>query len=275
MNLDKQALKTLLSYDVLNPSDTPKIAFEYAKNQGLMFDMVSQDHDEIVMALQAQMKNISKKRITNLFLASLSTGYKHWRIGLPTYALLQSFLAHRFEAEDVIHLPNQCKYCESSQTEWVDRSFAQQISYSVGGVVDYSIYYLHFYLQQHLLLPNVEPSTKDFDIFISILNWIKHAAPKETPTVLQKKIKQITGFKSREEERKGLIETLGYCSILETATHKGFLNQFTLLGLAPQKTHSSDWRYPVDWWSGKDGLNSAALQFWFGDYPLLSSFFVV
>ena len=43
------------------------------------------------------------------------------------------------------------------------------------------------------------------------------------------------------------------------------LTRYVNMGVAPRKTHSSDWRYPVDFWLGKDGLNRAALEFWFGE----------
>lgn len=69
-----------------------------------------------------------------------------------------------------------------------------------------------------------------------------------------------------------LIETLGYCSILEVNRHKGFLNDCTILELAPQKSHSSDWTYPADWLKGENKLNKDALMFWFGNYTELKKY---
>lgn len=74
------------------------------------------------------------------------------------------------------------------------------------------------------------------------------------------------------DKKKALLETLGYCSILETNEHKGFLKKYTNLASAPRKTHSSDWNYPVDFWLGKDGINKDAFKFWFGEYKELEQF---
>jgi hypothetical protein len=44
------------------------------------------------------------------------------------------------------------------------------------------------------------------------------------------------------------------------------LTVYTNPGLAPSKSHSSNWAWPVDFWTGKDGINRDAFDFWFGDY---------
>ena len=31
------------------------------------------------------------------------------------------------------------------------------------------------------------------------------------------------------------------------------LHQYTNLSIAPKKRHNSDWHYPIDFWTGKDG----------------------
>ena len=31
------------------------------------------------------------------------------------------------------------------------------------------------------------------------------------------------------------------------------LHQYTNLSIAPKKRHNSDWYYPIDFWTGKDG----------------------
>ncbi len=86
------------------------------------------------------------------------------------------------------------------------------------------------------------------------------------------KIGNIRGFKSNTEQRQALLETLGYCSILETKEHKGLLEHYTNCASTPRKTHSSDWNYPVDFWSGKDGINKQAFRFWFEEYKELEQF---
>ena len=74
------------------------------------------------------------------------------------------------------------------------------------------------------------------------------------------------------DQAQSLLETLGFCGILETEEHGGLLDGFVRLSTAPTKTHSSDWAYPVDFWTGKDGLNPKAMAFWFAEYQALAQF---
>jgi hypothetical protein len=90
---------------------------------------------------------------------------------------------------------------------------------------------------------------------------------------VSKSIREIDGFKCNKDEVKLLLETLGYCGILEPQGHESMLDRYISIGHAPRSSHSSDWRYPVDLWRGRDGINRRAMRFWFGDYTELSEFF--
>jgi hypothetical protein len=180
---------------------------------------------------------------------------------------MQTFPFHQYEGfhenSDV------CKFCASAIEEQVDLNFFNQCRYFVGGIISKNIYELTFFLKQANLLIDVYPSQSDFEIFIDIIKIISHIEVKATPNILKRQIKSISNFKSDDEQRQSLIETLGYCSILENSKHRGFLKDYTILGLASKKKHSSDWSYPVDWWIGSDGINKEAYDFWFGEYPEL------
>ncbi|MFB0840773.1 hypothetical protein [Paenibacillus oleatilyticus] len=268
MDIDKKALNILLSYDLLCPEKTSKEDFEYAKRAGLMFDKVELTHDEAIQLAIQEMKNCDKKHIINLFLASLSTDRLDWRTGLSAYTIMRMFPSHSFQGNE-----RYCDNCSYLYRDIVDLSFINGIRFDVGGIISGNIYAFHFMLSEHNKLPNQKPNERDFTLFRSILNTLENAATNDGPSKLEKEIKKIDGFKSTKESRKALLETLGFCSILETEEHKGFLHKFTNLGLAPRLRHSSDWLYPVDWWKGKEGINRDALHFWFGDYEELSDLF--
>ncbi|WP_053483838.1 hypothetical protein [Lysinibacillus sp. FJAT-14745] len=269
MELNKKALKILSEYDLLHPDKTSEEDFQFAKDAGYMFDSITQTHDETIEFAFQELNKCKKKNMTDLFLSSLSSGRLDWRIGLSAYNILKVFPKHSVETNGV-----NCIICSSKPYELVDFSFINSIRFKIGGIISGRIYHLAFILQQHNKLPYVTPSIKDFDIFQSIIEIIRNAERNDTPSKVQKKIRKIEGFKSNEEQRKALLETLGFCSILETEEHKGFLHQFTNLGLAPGSRHSSDWLYPVDWWKGRDGINQDALKFWFGGYEELQNLFM-
>ena len=269
MELNGKALKILLKYNPLNPSELSEEDFQYAKDAGYMFEPVMQTHDEAMELAFLELSRCNKKHTADLFLSSFSQYRLDWRIGLSAYAIMKVFPKHSPKSNGY-----NCVICSSTLKEKVDFSFVNKVRFNLGGIITGEIYDLNFILQQHNNLPHIEPTTTDFEIFKTIIEVIVNAENNDGPSKIQKKIGKIEGFKSKEEQRKALLETLGYCSILETEKHKGFLHQYTNLGLAPRFKHKSDWRYPVDWWKGIDGINKEALEYWFGEYDELKSLFV-
>ncbi|MBD0256323.1 MAG: hypothetical protein ICV83_11450 [Cytophagales bacterium] len=270
---DKKALSILAKYDLLHPEDTSKTDTEYAVKMGLMFDPVHEEHDLVIENLFKTYSQCRKKHITDLFIASLSANRPEWRTAFAIYAIMQTFPKHLFAPAGAGLLENQCRICSNAPKQKTDLSFANQTRFFAGGIIDDNIYYYNFFLTQHQLLPRQDPNSNDFRILNLIFERINEAGDKETPSTLQKKLGAIKEFKSTEEQRTVLIESLGYSSILETKVHRGFLHKYTDLSLAPKKSRSSDWQYPVDWWTGKDGLNREALRFLFGENELLSAFY--
>jgi hypothetical protein len=90
---------------------------------------------------------------------------------------------------------------------------------------------------------------------------------KTKPKDLHKCLKKIDGFKVSSTQCRVLVEALGIAGILETKEHKGYLTRYTNPGMAPSKSHKSDWAHPADFWTGADGVNKEALAFWFGACP--------
>lgn len=266
MNSDrKKSIQILLSHNILKPEKTSKEDFELAKSNGLMFDVEIQSHEHAIVIIQHAIKKIKKSQVTDSFLQSFGSGQLEERAIFPVFAIMQTFPIHDFEPYSTEN-SQVCRVCASNREKKVNRSFLNLARYKTGGVVTHDIYAYAFYLQQFNLMETKRPSTQDIDIFREILNCFAKAKPNETPSDIQKKIKLIAGFKSNEEQRRVLIDSLGFCSILETKEHAGFLKHYTCLELAVRKSRSSDWRYPVDFWTGKDGINKGALNFWFGEY---------
>ena len=268
---DPKALKILLDYDVFSPSSTSEADFEYAKKAGMLFNIEPQSHDIALEHAQQLRIDINKSHVTNLFLASLSTNRLEWRAGLAPYAIMQSFPNHTFKPYSLQN-DYTCAICCSEPEAKVNRSFLNSGRFILGGLMGYDVFEIAFSLQQHNLLVDVQPTEKDCQIFSSILDIIENAEDNEPPAKLQKKLQKIDGFKSTEEQRRSILTTLGFCSVLETEKHKGFLHAFSNMCQVPRKSRSTYWRYPIDWWMGSDGLNKEAVKFWFGDYPQLKKF---
>ena len=263
--MDKRALKILSNYNLLEPSKTSDDDFQYAKSKGYMFEPLKQSHDEALEMAFSEFSKCTKKNVTDLFLASLSTHRLEWRAGLPAYAYMRACPKHQYQ-RDLSDFC--CKLCATIKEQIVDFSYINKMIFGYGGfVTDPVLKDVAFMLKQHNKLEVIEPTAQDFKIFNSILQILKNAEADDSPSKIQKKLRTIKGFKSVEYQRRILLETLGYCSILETEKHKGLLHKqnFRNFGLGPHRPRS-DWHYPVGWWKGKDGVNQAALEFWFGEY---------
>ncbi len=277
MKRSKKALQILLKYDCENPNATSKEDFEFAKSHGLVFDMIELSHDECVNYLVCEKNKHPKRHFVNLFLASLSTRYLDWRCGLPVFAILQNFPQH-----DIIieywepvkdNVFERCKICKFDKERKENFIFENQIRFEIGGLISHNLKNYFLFLREHNKLEEVKPTQQDLEIFSTLMEIIINVKDNENvKTEVQKNIGKIKGFKSNIYQRKVLLETLGYCGILETSEHKSPFHEFILMNYAPRTSISSDWLYPVDFWKGKDGINKQAFKFWFGEYKELEKF---
>jgi hypothetical protein len=233
-------------------------------------------HDKWIDLLFEEHAKCSKEKAVNGFLSSFGTGNSGMRSGLPVFAIMQTFPGHKFQSPENDEF-SPCHICSSPYghpatiTDW---EFISDC-FNAGGLVGHSADNYYAYLKLFNEIENIPvPDAGSIQIFSEILDIILSARPEEN---LKKRIaKQIgksckSNFKDGEEVQL-MLETLGYCSILETDRHKGLLEKFTNLAAAPRKTHSSDWNYPVDFWLGKDGINTTAFQFWFGNFKELERY---
>ncbi|MGI1679254.1 MAG: hypothetical protein K6L75_11010 [Cellvibrionaceae bacterium] len=234
---------------------------------------IPQSHDEAVQ-LAIDLKNrLSIKQVSRNFVASLSSRKLIYRSGLPALAVMQKFPDHKFAHIKGFGPDNQCSTCISSRNNpsYQTKEFIEEGSESTGGLVSYGNIYMYWALlalQEEL--PELVPSESDYHILLKIIQTIENVPSDTTPRFLQKSLRTIKDFHSNEEQRITLLETFGYCGILQTEEHRGSLYKYTPLGLAPRKRHSSDWCYPVDWWMGKDGVNRSAVNFWFPELESLT-----
>ncbi|MDM5176099.1 hypothetical protein PO883_02680 [Massilia sp. DJPM01] len=286
--IDKKALKLLAQYNSisqayaglkrpLEPYEqrwidlrgvTTDEEFEYLKEHGLAFDPVDMKHDEAVQKCFEYVKQCKKSQVTDLFLSSFTSERLDCRSGFAPFAMMQTMPDHGFATSSA---PDFCAICSAASvytgmdvTDWnVNR-------YKHGSIWLLKVpYVIQFHLAQHVLLAQQKPTAEDFRIFNAILDTLRTVDAKTKPKDLHKYLKKIEGFKATNDQCRVLVEALGIASILETEEHEGYLTHFTNPGLAPSKSHSSDWAYPVDFWTGADGVNQKALAFWFGAYPAI------
>lgn len=282
-DINKKALKILKKYNVLAEGDIirghtlSEKEREYVEEhcittderkflaeKCLGFGFISITHDEALNNSFTHFKCSNKDDVVASFLVSLSSARLDYRSGLSAFAIMQTMPRHEFE-------PNRasfCKICSAPQKQiHLDLTALNRQRFFCGSMAVFKTpYEISFFLEQQSRLEVVQPNEKDFSIFNAILKIIVDAESGEKLTSIIKKIRVIDGFRITTDQCRYLLETLGFCGIMETKEHKGYLTYFTNPGLAPSKSHSSNWAYPVDFWTGGDGINREALKFWFGEY---------
>jgi hypothetical protein len=280
---DQRAVAALLKFNTYAdgayaPESTGGLSaeeFERAAAAGLLFrpNVRSLTHDEVVDSVCSALRSKPRRFYTDSFLAGLSSGSFVLRAGLSAYAAVHRLTPHAFAPPD---RGNYCALCGvEKERNLVQRNWLNRARFEVGGLLSPTVPDAMFYLHEHARLPQPIPLAEDFRIFSDILRVLSTAAADETvKKTVARRMARIPGHLSTAESRQLLLETLGYCGILETAQHGRMVDRFVRLAVAPKKAHSSDWQYPVDFWTGADGLNRDALSFWFGGYPELAEWTV-
>ena len=200
--------------------------YEHAISEGTLFrpDVIKLDHDELTLWILKQIARTTPESQTDLFLASLSTGRLEYRIGLPAYAAGRHLSAHEFH--ELTGNP-YCQICGSTREENIlFRNLNNRARFELGGLTSTLLGDLAFSLERQEELPPVKPNSADFQICAEVFRILSEAEPDETvKKTLSRRIRKIPGFKSNVAQTKFLLETLGYCGILETERHGGLLDR--------------------------------------------------
>ncbi len=265
--IDPKALKILLDYDLLNPEATSPEDFDYACKAGLMFPDVTMTHDEIVAAAIAEFKKADKASVADAFLVGIGQNIPYYRAALSAHAVMTHFPDHSFKSFTTEVERTHCGVCAIYEDQKVRSSFLNRCRWN-GCIVSREPDWLYFYLRQHNQDAHPKPTDDDIRVFIDFLDAISASDAAETPTTLSKRLRKLKIVKLSVEESRYLLDTLGYCGILQSGKHRGFIDRYTNY-LSPRKSRSSDWGYPVDFWTGEDGIDIDALQYWFGSYPAI------
>ncbi|KJS27550.1 MAG: hypothetical protein VR75_02620 [Hyphomonadaceae bacterium BRH_c29] len=225
-------------------------------------------HDAIVEWLVEERSKTNLERISNAFVASLSTRRLDLRSALGSYAFAECFPLHKLAQAPQRNLPSgnvACDYCGYVQLrppKDEDMSYLSQERAKYGGIRHNILPYPAYDLEQFRALSVPQPTQEDIFILRRILN-ISDSMPADAgPNALEKALTGV--FRSNKYERRTLIQILGFCGILQPRDKSGYFGEFTF---AFEETrphdHTNDWSYPIIWWQGSDGVNETAVRHYF------------
>ncbi len=239
---------------------TPSDDFEHAKQAGVMFDPIRVSHNDIVKRAIAAVGNLERRAVADAFIVSLTSRRLDLRSALGSFAVFQHFALHPAPRER-----EACPQCgeHSGQPHEEDLNVLNFERFKWGGVRHDQPLYASMDLELFSKLPRATPTAADIRVFRDVLKAIDDAPDKTSSAVLEKHLAKAV--KSNNAERDVLIGILGYCGVLATTAHPGYMSRFV------PKTDRDlperrfvDMAYPACWWQRVDGINSEALGYWFG-----------
>jgi hypothetical protein len=226
----------------------------YATRAGFMFPSKTLSHADILARVHHAVQAVSLQAITNGFLASLTSRRLELRSALGSYVVGRHVPDHAFVGSDA-----RCALCNTDAVANVDWNMLNFERYKWGGVRHLHLEYVAFDLERFSLLDVPAPTSEDLAVFLRILTIARTMPVTARVGDLEKALGKVV--QSNRDERRVLLEILGYCGILATPTHPGFASVFVPPRFRDER--SGDWSYPVCWWRGSYGVNATALAQFF------------
>jgi hypothetical protein len=247
----------------------PPAEVEYARAAGYLLEPRPMNHDQVVSWLCGVWGAVSRKEVTDAFLASLSTRRLDWRSALGSFAVARHFPQHPHPGGGA----RLCPTCEAVGGPVDD--LAGDLSqlnferFKWGGVRHLHPAYAALDLELFAKGERPVPTAEDLAIMNRLLEIVRGIGADARLDHLQRALGGHLA--SSKDERRVLLEVLGYCGILQHPDHPGFLDRFTPFAARRTASSHGDWSYPVEHWRGRHGVNGSALAFWFGDYAEIAT----
>jgi hypothetical protein len=233
--------------------------FDYAKQLGLMFDPIDVTHEAVIARALDIRQKIAPERVGRAFLASLSTRRMDWRSALGSLSAVLHLPSHSFVSRSN---SSYCAICgEVSSVAEVDLNVLNFERLKWGGVRHDRPHYAALDLEWFASLTVPEPTDKDLQSLSAAIETMSKLPANARPADLEKSLRGL--FPSNAWERRTIIDILGLAGILIPRNRPTFWGEYPFWTEREGPPNKNDWRYPVLWWSGSDGINRDALRYWF------------
>lgn len=220
-------------------------------------------HAKAVARLRSAIVNTDLRAVADAFIVGLHPDRCVYRAGLRAYGIGMSFPAHSFQPHNRDNPSPSCRTCGMEATDEVSLAYLEMLRHRDGSCgFNHQPYYAAYALERFNESEPPKPTGDDFNRFNELLTIIRSADPGTTANVLANQFRSLA--KGSKYTRRYILETLGYCSILETQDHKGFLDGWVpWIENGRPPTHNNELDTPVAWWKASDGINIKALRHFF------------
>jgi len=251
-------------YPRVMPSDED---FAYARDAGLMFDPVTIEHDQLPLRIRSLVRRIPLHDVVEAFVSSLSSRRLELRSAIASYVIGRAMPIHTFPQR---HFDKAaiCDVCgaaafASQPADWNRFSFER---HRWGGVWINDPYYIAFDLEQFAAGDHPAASAADWEALRDLLGAVSDASaadPELRPNGLVGVLRKVSPA-SNESERRHLVTTLVAIGVLEPSAQASFRTGWIDPQARPDAAEpKSNWMYPVPFWRGRDGVDSAAVREFF------------
>jgi hypothetical protein len=239
---------------------TPPADFEYAKRTGVMFDDIRLSHDGVMKRALAAVRGVDRNAVANAFVVSLVSRRLELRSALGSFAVLQHFPGHSATAGRGA-CPLCGEYDHASEAE--DLNVLNFERFKWGGVRHDRPLYAALDLELFARAAAPQPGPDNVRLLKALFDAIEKAPPRTSSASLEKHLSKA--LKSNKPERDVVIAILGFCDILSTNDHPGYMRRFVASSARelPDR-HFVDMAYPACWWTRADGISHEAIEYWFG-----------
>lgn len=235
--------------------------FNYAKRANVMFDPIEVAHDDAVERAIEIRSKIPPEMVGDAFLASLSAKRMDWRSPLGSLSAILHLPPHTF-AVSRNPMTRTCAvcgaFCPFGKRDINVLNF-ERLKW--GGVRHRQPLYAALDLEWFCSLAAPKPVERDFDALRRVIDRISQLAPADRPPQAEVKIRGL--FPSNLSQRRTVLDILGIAGVLIPKHLPTFWGEYPVFAQEKQPPRKNDWRYPVLWWTGSDGVNYDALEFWF------------
>jgi hypothetical protein len=271
MSYDKRALKILFD-TYWTPSGwksaitgcqpvTPAADFEYALTAGVMFHPGKLSHEGALKQIAALRNEIPPREVGEAFIASLGNAPLALRSALGSYAVALNMPSHPFSRGGGSVGCAMCGAYESESDE--DFNVLNFERHKWGGVRHEDPLYIAFDLDRFRAERGASPSEEDRESMRTVLKAIEELPAGCKRSDLVKVVRPH--LPGNDSVRTTFLAILGFSEILKIPGHSGFFRSFTSSAKRAQTLWSKDdWQYPIRWWTGGNGIDREAVEFWFG-----------
>lgn len=230
--------------------------FEIAKAAGYMFDPSVSTHEEAVTRAINVVDLIDLRDVAHAFVASLTSRRLEYRSALGSFAFARLLPYHEPLSLEGRSL---CGICgDPIEDQHVDWNLLNFLRIKWGGMGHGQPSYMAFDLDRFTELPEMIPTSDDWEILQRILKIAATQDPKARPDHLERAIGKTVP--SNRHERRVLLQILGFAGILRPRIAIPMFDRFMPF---TERRSETELAYPFAAWRGVDGIDRDAVQFWF------------